>query len=679
MHTPAATVSHLTPAAVPSKEEWKALLALAKTHRSTLGFLPDSAFSDRLRRGTLAVAHLDGLLVGYCLYDRPRGGHIKLVHVCVTDSVRRLRVGQSLVESVIAENKDASGIVAHCRRDYTGVDRFWQTLGMTPRGERAGRAVQGSTLSAWWRPLGQLDLFEGAALTGGLPLVVYDTNIVSDLYASPKADRPDRGASIGLLAGWLQAAITPAVSPRVDIELHRIEDEDERVRQMNASQELVRLRSSHSQTAATLERLRTNVDKAALATDSSLEDDLKHLADAVTAGASYLVTNDENFLRAGREAVSAGEPLEVLRPHELVTQMLERLNGPTFRPRLIATPSLDWRPASGLSEQAVLDAFISHGNGEGASALTRLIRAALAQNPARTLVLTDERQRMWALLSDRVVGEELVVDLLRVRRGEVAGTTAFQLARHLRERALGSDVRHVRVSDPSTSMVALEALTKDGFELDGAEPVARLVSAAWDRTELQAAEDLTSDAPARELERRFWPLVLLKEDIPTYVVPIRPRYAKRLFGLHDDALWSDRKRGLGLSREHVYFSGANKALPPREARLLWYATADDTDTLQSVVAFSRSLGVKRLPPADAHAAHAHLGVFRRRDVEAAAAKDGLVAVLRFEDTSVLSESVSGDALQNVLERHGVKHPILSFRQVPPAVFDDLIQLNGALA
>ncbi len=679
MQSTAVTLAHLALSSLPSRDEWKALLSLAKAHRSTLGFLPDSAFADRVRRSTLAVAYLDEEIVGYCLYDRPRGGHIKLVHVCVAEPARRHRVGQALVESIIELNADASGIVAHCRRDYAGVDRFWQSLGMTPRSERAGRAVQGSRLSIWWRPLGGLDLLEGAALAAGLPLVAYDTNVVSDLYASPNVDRPDRRASIGLLAGWLQAAITPAVSPHVDIELHRIDDEDERVRQMNRSQELVRLRSSRSPNSATLAELRSRVGSDALAADPSLDDDLCHLADALSAGASYLVTNDDNFLRVARSALAPDQAFQVVRPHELVTQMLEKLNGPSFRPRLISTPALDWRPASGLPEAVVVDAFLSHGNGEGASALTRAIRAAMAQSPQRTRVLTDEKDRLWALLSDRAEDGELVADLFRVRRGEVAGTTAFQLARHLRERAQELDTARVRVSDVSLSMVSMEALIKDGFDVGGSHPVAHVVAAALPRAKVEARQPRATGASVRDLERRYWPLILLDEDVPTYVVPIRPRYAKRLFGLHDDALWLDRKRGLGLSREHVYFSGADKALPPPEARLLWYATADTTDTLQSVVAFSRRLGrntppprrspcgtrAPRRPPPARPGARSRKGWPRYRSTfrrHCSAEESG-----RWRGTATRSRKAWCEA------------PLLSFRRVPSALFDDLVQLGGAPA
>jgi len=669
-------VFHPSPSRQLSKDEWAAVLRLAKLNSDTLGFLPDRAFSDRLRKGHLAIATAASQVVGYCLYDRPRAGYIKLVHVCIDGSTRKAGTGQLLVKEVVAHNPDATGILAHCRRDYVGVDRFWQSVGMSPRVERAGRKASGSTLSTWWRPLGGYDLLEGAALDAGLPLVAYDTNVVSDLYASDDVERPDRGASRGLLAGWLQAAITPAISPHVDVELNRIDEATERKRQMELSQELIRLRSVRADDPSVLNELRMNLGPDALGADASLHDDLCHLADAITAGATYVVTNDDNFLRLAPTALGDRQEPRVVRPHTLVTEVLASMDAPAFRPSVFIAPTLDWRPAVDYSIDSLVDTFLVHEKAERAAELTRAIRTALAQHPQSTRVLVDERERLWALAADSMAGRTLRVGLFRVRRGDVASTVAYQLARHVRERAWERDLTEVSVSDASLSMVCVDALLLDGFRQEGADYRADLVQGVWTRDGLKQAGWAIDGEDTRAIERRLWPLALVAEPVPTFLVPIRPRYAKRLFGLHDDALWSDRKRGLGLSREHVYFSGSNRAVPPTGARLLWYATGDDTDTLQQVVAYSRSCGFERMLPSKAHAANAHLGVLRLRDVQKAAGKDGLVTVLRFEDTRILDSPIERTDIEAIALRHAAKPPFLSFRRMSAAVFDEVLSTQA---
>jgi Acetyltransferases len=673
MSTPELTVEHLEPSVV-QLENWRQILRLAKTHSNTLGFLPDSAFADRLRKRTLIAARVDGEVVGYCLYDLPRAGHIKLVHVCVAGNARGLGAGKALIDEAIRHNPTATGVLAYCRRDYEGLDRFWESAGLSPRGEKAGRAVAGSILCAWWRPLGGLDLLEEAAMGAGLPLVAYDTNVVSDLYASSSASRPDRESSLGLLAGWLQAAIVPVVSPRVDVELNAIADRGERELQRERSQELMRLRSTRSDDDTLLTELLDRVGDSALSADESLRNDFCHLADAITTGASFLVTNDENFIRAAARALPDGAGVRVVRPHELVAEMLERLDLPTFRSRLIESLDLEWRPASDWSVEELATKFVTHETQERASTLVRRLRVAISQHPTTTRVLSDSSGRALALVAEESVGPVLRVSILRAGRGESSTTIALQLARHLRSVARQNSLTTVEITDAQRGPVIQSALAQDGYV--GNEPPSatlvddRVSGTKYDIPMLGGEPDLQA---VRELERRLWPLVLTDLAVPTYVIPVQPAFAELLFGIDRGALWSDRKRGLGLSREHVYYSGSSRPLPERGSRILWYVTSDRSGTVRRVMAYSRTLDVARMPPTAAHQAYAHLGVFTRRHIEGAASRDGMVTVVRFEDTEILGHPVGGQELEELMRNHNVRHPLMSIRRVNPQFFDSILR------
>ena len=673
MPTAELTAEHLEPSVV-QLEDWRQILRLAKTHSATLGFLPDSAFADRLRKRTLIAARVGGEVVGYCLYDLPRAGHIKLVHVCVAGEARGLGAGKALIDAAIRRHPAAIGVLAYCRRDYEGLDRFWESAGLAPRGEKAGRAVAGSILCAWWRPLGGLDLLEEAAMGAGLPLVAYDTNVVSDLYASTTVNRPDRESSLGLLAGWLQAAIVPVVSPRVDVELNAISDRGERELQRERSQELMRLRSTRADDDTLLTQLLDQVGGSALAVDDSLRNDFCHLVDAITAGASFVVTNDENFIQTATRAVPDGIGVRVVRPHELVAEMLERLDLPTFRSRLIESLDLEWRPASAWPVEELATKFVTHETQERASTLTRQLRAAISQHPTTTRVLSDPLGRALALVADESVGPVLRVSILRTGRGESSTTIALQLARHLRSVARQNSLTTVEVTDAQRGPVIQAAIAQDGYV--GSDPPRatliddRISGTKYDIPMLGGAPDLQA---VRELERRLWPLVLMDLAVPTYLIPVQPGFAELLFGIDRGALWSDRKRGLGLSREHVYYSGASRPVPERGSRILWYVTSDRSGTVRRVMAHSRTMSVTRMPPTAAHQANAHLGVFTRRHIEGAASRDGMVTVVRFEDTEILNHPLGGQELEELMRHHNVKHPLMSIRRVDPQFFDSILR------
>jgi len=647
-------------------------MELAKAHRGTLGFLTDSAFMDRVRRGTLIVAELGGELVGYCLYDVPRAGYIKLVHVCV--SARGQSIGKQLIDAAVMMHPEATGVLAYCRRDY-GLDRFWASVGLSPRGERRGRALNGSTLTQWWMQLGDLDLLESAALGAGRPLVAYDTNIVTDLFGSAELKRPDREASLGLLADWFQAEVTPVLSPQVDVELDRIDDDGERARQREAVAHITRLRSLRREGSEVLPRLLRNIGEVALAADPSLREDLCHVADALTAGVAYLVTNDTRLLNKAPAALPADSALQILRPHEVVRAIDQNLGQPVFQSRLIEAVDLRWEPASDYPLPDLVEAFVSHDRAERGRDLARRIRAAIAQHPRSTRALTDPDGRLWALLGEHRAGNELHVSMLRVARGNASGTVALQLARHTRHVARQNSLTEVVVDDENLSDSMRESLLLEGFR-GNAEPRATLIDHPM--TFERFASDhgdipLHHTGHLREVERRFWPLVLVRADVPTFVAPIHPRFMYPLFGAPRDTLVDlDRPRALGLSREHVYYSASSKSLPPRGARIIWYVTSDRTETIRAVVAYSRGLGSERMQPDDAYRANRRLGVLTREHILGSADKRGNVTVVRFEDTELLQTPIGGSMLRDLFDKHSVKQPIQSFREVPSAVFDDLI-------
>lgn len=652
-------------------DDWDDILALAKQHRATLGFLTDSAFEDRVRLGHFVVARNRGRLAGYCLYDVPRAGYIKLVHVCV--ATRGMNIGKRMIEKVIESHREATGVVAYCRRDY-GLDGFWSSVGLAPRGEKPGRARGGSTLTRWWMPLGDLDLFEDAAFGAGRPLVAYDTNVISDLYGSLTLDRGDREESQGLLAPWLDAEITPVISVQVDVEIERIDDGSERERQRQGYSHMVRLRNARSSSTETYDALLARAGTERLDADQSLRDDLCHVADALDTGVSFLVTNDANLLSLASDLLPKGSALRLVRPYELIQEIDVQLGQPAFQSRLIEAVDLTWTSASDYPLDQLATIFRTEEVGERGNVLKKAIKAAIANNPRGTQVLTTTDGTPWALLAQRATDGRLQVPLLRVARRKETNTVALQLARHTRHIARSKNLHGVQVTDRALAAVVRDALVADGFDNDLVAPLFDQAVPAQRFRREHPEWELTTTGHLRDIERRYWPLVLLDAGAPTYLAPIQPRFMYPLFGAERHALFvTERSRALGLSREHVYFSGADKALPSRGARIIWYASSDDTETVRKIVATSRCLGVERLHPKNAFKLYSQVGVLSWKHVDGATDKTGRVTVVRFEDTELLNYRIGGEELRSLLHKHNVNQPIRSFKQVPPGLFDDLIR------
>lgn len=646
-------------------EQFSSVLDLHKANRSTLGPMPDKAFKDRAKHKGLLLGVQDGQVVAYALYDIPRHNLIKLVHLCVGTSARNSGAARKLFDEAVRLHPRRSMITAACRTDY-GIDDFWRSLGMHAASEKPGRALNGSTLTNWVKRInieGGLDLLETASLESGLPVAVLDTNITGDLFSPPDVRRDHREETSALQSDWLQPLVTFAVSGEVDNEISRIADEQARRHLRNASSHLTRLSTRRPNDRSVEDQMLLAADQSLLDKDTSLRTDVLHVADAVHAGADYFVTNDENLLGAAERWALSDRRIQILRPHQLIAALTPESFMSDFRSNLIDGIDLEWQRLTEV-DSALEPLFRVYELERKPAVFLRKIRELLAKPDSVTVEkLVDSGGRLWALAAFEVVDGVLRLPLLRAIRGERGGTVAFQLLRHFRRVAWARGATAVEVTDVAISTTLDAALRADGFR-DGAPRATELGPC------LAAASTLGLENPTHVVlaERNRWPLLVSGGHLPTFLIPIRPTWASRLLGL-DDGLYSDRRRGLGLSRELVYFSGSRMTPGPLPARVLWYVSGDKTIQLSRIVARSIMVDAARVSVNEAVERFSKLGVFRSSDIHASAGKSGKVSVIRFQDTELLYEPVSR---RDAVFKKYVKGKVQSMRSVSPDFYEELL-------
>jgi predicted GNAT family acetyltransferase len=649
-------------------QEFDEVLALHKANRSRLGPMPDTAFRDRAKHHGLLLGVVDGVIVGYVLYDVPRRNLIKLVHVCVGESARGTGVAREMVDTAVRLHPRRSILTASCRTDY-GIDEFWRSLGMHVASERPGRALNGSTLMNWVKRINiaeGLDLLEAASLASNLPLAVLDTNIVSDLFLPLEIKRDHREETSQLQADWLQPLVTFAVSGEVDNEISQNQDQTARHQLRAASQHLTRLSTLRPSDRRLEEALLAATDSQLLAKDSSLRKDVLHVADAIHAGADFFVTNDSNVNLASSGWNLPEHGIHVVRPHQLIAALSPESFMTDFRSTLIDDGDLEWHGVTDV-EPELEPAFRVYDVETKPNAFTQRLREMLAKRHTTNVKkLEDAQGSLWALAAMEFDGPTMRLPLVRAIRGERGSTVAFQLLRHFRRLAWERGVTHMEITDPATSPTLEAALAADGFSQ--ATPRAATLGPA---TELAEVLGLASSAEIALEERHRWPLVVKNSGMPTYVIPIQPKWATALLGLND-GLISLRRRGLGLSRELVYFSGSRIVPKDLPARILWYASSNDRHTIQRIVARSLLVDSVRLPAEDALARFGKVGVLRRSEIQAAADGAGKVNVIRFQDTEVLQRPISRH--DEMFKRY-VKGRVQSMRQVDTQMFDEVMALQ----
>ncbi len=653
------------PDSAESFEHFSSVLNLHKSNRSTLGPMPDTAFKDRAKHKGLLLGMRDSQVVAYVLYDIPRHNLIKLVHLCVDTSARGSGAARALVDAVIRLHPRRSMISAACRTDY-GIDDFWRSLGMHAASEKPGRALNGSTLTNWVKRINiasGLDLLETASLESGLPVAVLDTNIIGDLFSLPEVRRDHREESAALQSDWLQPLVTFAVSGEVDNEISRITDENTRRHLRNASSHLTRLSTRRPTDRSIEDQMLLATDRTLLSKDASLRTDVLHVADAIHAGADYFVTNDGNLLESAQRWAMSDRRIQILRPHQLIAALTPESFMSDFHSHLIDGIDLEWRRLTEV-DSALETLFRVYELEPKPAIFLRKTRELLARPDSVTVEkLVDSNDRLWALAAFEVKNGVLRLPLLRAIRGERGGTVAFQLLRHFRRMAWAKGATAVEVTDTAISTTLDAALRADGFGEEvprGAELGPCLATAS--------ALGLGNPTDVVIAERHRWPLLVSEAHLPTFLIPIRPAWASRLLGL-DDGLYSDRRRGLGLSRELVYFSASRMIPGPLPARVLWYASGDKTIQLSRIVARSIMVDAARVGAQEAVERFAKLGVFRSSDIRSSADKSGKVNVIRFQDTELLHEPVS--RREAVFKRY-VKGKVQSMRSVSPDFYEELL-------
>lgn len=511
-----------------------------------------------------------------------------------------------------------------------------------------------------------LDLLEAASLASNLPLAVLDTNIVSDLFLPLETKRDHREETAQLHADWLQPLVTFAVSGEVDNEISQNQDQAMRTHVRAASQHLTRLSTLRPGDRGLEDALLSATEARLITKDPSLRKDVLHVADAIHAGADFFITNDSNVILASGGWNLSEHGIQVVRPHQLIAALSPESFMTDFRSTLIDDGDLEWHAVTDV-EPELEPAFRVYDVENKPNAFTQRLREMLAKRQTVTIQkLVDAQGNLWALAAVEFDGSTMRMPLIRAIRGERGSTVAFQLLRHFRRAAWERGSTHIEITERAVSPTLEAALAADGFSQT--IPRATTLGPASERAKVLG---LTSAAEIALEERHRWPLVVQNSGMPTYVIPIQPKWATALLGLND-GLISLRRRGLGLSRELVYFSGSRIVPNDLPARILWYASSNDRHVVQSIVARSLLVDSVRLPAQDALTRFGKVGVLRRSEIQAAADGSGKVNVIRFQDTEVLQRPISRH--DEMFKRY-VKGRVQSMRQVDGQMFDDVMALQ----
>jgi ribosomal protein S18 acetylase RimI-like enzyme len=608
----------------------------------TLGLLPDQAFAERARKGTLLALVDNGRVVAYLLYDLPRY-EVKIVHLGVDPEARRSGAARRLVTQLPERHSDRRRIILACRRDYDA-DELWRALEFRPVATRPGRSKDGHMLTIWVFDFEEQTLFD--EYQDDRDAVALDHNVFLDLLMGPDK-RPEGAESSYLLDDWIGEYVELCVTDEIFSEINRHDDATERSAEQRAALSYRNLSKPHDEWAELVEEVAELAPRAG-------KSDHRHVSRAVAGGAKYLVSRDGDLVD-GADRIERTLGIRVLRPEELIVRLDQlRSEGP-YRPvALEGTALSQFAPTHDLHAALESD-LLNHGGGERKSELGRRLRPMLADRDHDVRVVQTLDGKTVAGFSRRTDGGELEVPFLRVVPGSVgANVIARQLLFAQRKFAADNDLESVRITDPHLSRDVREGLTLEHFSQEGEVWTCHVKTGLLPLPEVSADGRLPRDE-AIAYEESFWPAKVVGAGIETFLVPIKVAFAEALLdpGLAEQSLIR-RQLGLGLNREHVYYRSTRNARGIRKgSRILWYVTGDSpVHSSGSVRAVSHVADVVVGRPRSLHARFQRFGVYSLKQVSAAQDRNGEVMALRFVDTEVLEAPLDLGSLKELRSENG---------------------------
>ena len=637
----------------PGSQHVHAVRRLLLEHNRTLGFFPQGALVEYVERNHVLVALDGGVCAGFLTF-RPRGEAIRIVHLCVAETHLRSGVARKLTDTLSAEKKPYVGVGLRCRADY-GLDDFWRKLGFAPGKAASGRGRDRAPLVFYWRDHGHRSLFD--AVPGPRMRAVLDANVVLDILDN----REEESQALG--ADWLAEDVECVYSPHIFEDLKGRRSEAELGAELNRTDWLSPLRTDLTEVENAVQSLRLLLGAR---NEPSWELDLRQVASAIVAGCQFFVTRDQELI--GRSAeVCSHYGISILRPAELIIHVDELRDRAKYQSGRLSGTRLTCQRVGAGRVEGLAARLLAPGR-ETKRSLDRKLHSYLASPGAHEVLAIsppdDEACGLVVLTLKHP--DRLEVPLLRASRpGDPYLVAAHMLASAI-ERASREGRFVVSVTDPHVQPELLQALADLDFRFRNAVwsrfTLASVGTSLRIRNELLAAsqrypehrnacEELAdgvqlacaAERPtaALRIEKTLWPLKVTDAPIPSYIVPIKARWAAELFesGLAAHLLFGAEER-LMLRPQNVYYRGARPRVIDGPGRVLWYVSGDRRygGATMSLRACSHIDWVD-IGDADVwYDKYRHLGVYRREDVRGLA--DGRpVMAFTFSHTELFAHPV----------------------------------------
>jgi predicted nucleic acid-binding protein len=643
------------------------IIELANKNSKTLGFFPEGAFEQKANNKQIIAATLEDKLLGYLLFAHIKSKHLaSVVHLCVNSKYRRQGIACCLIRELenLLKGK-VGGIRVRCREDYDAND-IWPKLGFKYIQTVIGRSKTGSKLSVWRKNLPFLDLFNQLVEKEGfLVSACLDLNILSDFLKSRSLKTVGAHA---IMEDWLSEIIDFHISPELYVELKRYDNK-------NKVSEIKTLAKRNSEITASLSDFQLSRGKIQdLFNDTSNDQsDLNHLAWCGAEKIEYFVTSDEQLLKKDR-IINNRIGVKIIHPSDLILRTDILLRASEYQPLRFGESEILIRRFA-EDDFEMLEIALNSEMPEGFRSFKTKLRSYFARPNLYDTYLISQDQNIFGIICyGKTKLSILDVSILRIKNNIHGRTISLGLLNWLIQKSIDNNAICLRIIDDHSSSLLSKACMELGFfpEKNGyIRWTERRIIDAQNMDELLDADNLkiifpdnylievknnidraigaNSEALLLRAEQAMWPMKFTNLKMPSYIVCIKPQYARHLFDnqiSRDDLFPGDFK--LLFNIENSYYKTIMGPKLQEPGRILWYVSKSHVhnSNCQAVRAVSYLNEVHTGKPKELFGRFEHLGIFKWDNVFKIAKGniENMVMAFVFSHTEILKKPVSLTAL-----------------------------------
>lgn len=537
------------------------VILLGDSQKKTLGFLPEQAFIDYAKCGSIIIAITPNhKVIGYLLFAVKQNSICRLAHVCVSPEWRKHGVGNALISYLKTTTSHLNSIIVKCRRDYE-IDHFWESNGFIAKSEINGRGSTPTTLTLfeYHHQLTLLSLKRESSQ----PLAVLDLNVVIDIYSSSENE------SKALLSFTYSDEIDYRISDHSYNEANRNKDKDRRLqtRQQLDAIHQIKICSDSGIVNSILSIIgKSNID------------DAKQLASAIHNGAEYFITKDTK-LTCHFESLQREFGISVYSPTEFIVNYCNIADSDTYFPGYLTNSEVVFEP---IKHFKIMNLFHEY---KGADEKKNTFSEYCDINPSNA-----DNFRMFKIMAQNSeIGfcvqlkteKRLTIRVIRLKKSiKHMHTLSIHVIESILQSAIADGIEYVSVTDKSCGRIVEQALISAGFQIRNGilvKPTGTGFLATSEALKLACISEnvKVNETNLLELEHALWPIKLDDLKIPVYIIPIKPVWACKLISTRGHKLSLFGKHYAMSQTRRAYYRSSKGIQIKFPGRIIWYTSTND--------------------------------------------------------------------------------------------------------